>query len=98
MSYNTILFALVAGVLSFILIFSIDSINPILITNILLGAIVGILIDKKKPQVSYAKEIFGYCFLLDQAPKLCCHGFLRIFMYSAPLNQKKSYITFTEKD
>lgn len=44
-SYNAILFALVAGVLSFILM---DSINPILITNILLGAIVGILIDKKK--------------------------------------------------
>lgn len=48
MSYNAILFALVAGVLSFILIFATDSINPILITNILLGAIVGILIDKKK--------------------------------------------------
>lgn len=48
MSYNAILFASVAGILSFILIAAIDSIHPILITNILLGAIVGILTDKKK--------------------------------------------------
>ncbi|GGG26420.1 hypothetical protein GCM10007425_21270 [Lysinibacillus alkalisoli] len=48
MSYNAILFACVAGVLSFILMVAINSINPILLTNILLGAIVGTLIDQKK--------------------------------------------------
>ncbi|WP_166786838.1 hypothetical protein [Jeotgalibacillus salarius] len=48
MSLNAILFALVAGVLTFILMNSVDPVNPILITNILLGLIVGLLIDKKK--------------------------------------------------
>jgi|GEM_PF-4589459 len=48
MSYNAILFAVVAGVLTFILMNTLNPINPILITNILLGLIVGILIDRKK--------------------------------------------------
>ncbi|SOC15697.1 hypothetical protein SAMN05880501_108129 [Ureibacillus xyleni] len=45
MSYNALLFAAGAGILTFILINTINPINPILITNILLGLIVGILID-----------------------------------------------------
>lgn len=48
MSYNSILFAVVAGILTFILMSTLEAINPILITNILLGLIVGLLIDKKK--------------------------------------------------
>ena len=48
MSYNAILFAVVAGVLTFMLMNTLNPINPILITNILLGLIVGILIDRKK--------------------------------------------------
>lgn len=48
MSYNAILFAVVAGVLTFTLMNTLNPINPILITNILLGLIVGILIDRKK--------------------------------------------------
>ncbi|HWL23348.1 MAG TPA: hypothetical protein VNR38_06300 [Ureibacillus sp.] len=48
MSYNAILFAIVAGVLTFILMSTVEATNPILITNILLGIIVGLLIDKRK--------------------------------------------------
>jgi uncharacterized membrane protein len=48
MSNNAILFAVVAGVLTFILMVTMNTINPILITNILLGLIVGLLIDRKK--------------------------------------------------
>ncbi len=48
MSYNALLFATVAGVLTFILMNAHSPINPLLITNILLGLIVGIMLDKKK--------------------------------------------------
>ncbi|MFB1082520.1 hypothetical protein [Jeotgalibacillus sp. JSM ZJ347] len=48
MSLNAILFAFVAGILTFILINSVEPVNPILITNILLGLIAGLLIDKRK--------------------------------------------------
>lgn len=48
LSYNAILFAVIAGVLTFILMVSLEPVNPLLVTNILLGAIIGILIDKKK--------------------------------------------------
>ncbi|WP_202078856.1 hypothetical protein [Caldalkalibacillus salinus] len=49
MSSNAFLLGLVAGVLTFILMNALDSINPILITNILLGIIVGLLVDRQKP-------------------------------------------------
>jgi phosphate starvation-inducible membrane PsiE len=48
MSYNAILFAGIAGILTFILMNAMNPINPILITNILLGLIVGLLLDRKK--------------------------------------------------
>ncbi|GAA0440868.1 hypothetical protein GCM10008983_17450 [Lentibacillus halophilus] len=48
MSYNAFLFAIIAGVLTFILMNALHPINPIIITNILLGLIVGTLIDNKK--------------------------------------------------
>ncbi|GAF65780.1 hypothetical protein [Alkalihalobacillus trypoxylicola] len=46
MSLNAVLIAVVAGVLTFILS-SPDVLNPLIITNILLGLIVGKLIDQK---------------------------------------------------
>nr|WP_198044614.1 hypothetical protein [Lysinibacillus timonensis] len=46
MSNNAILFAVVAGVLTFIMDVR-EPLNPILITNILLGIIAGQLIDRK---------------------------------------------------
>lgn len=48
MSFNALLFAVIAGILTFILMNTIHPINPILITNILLGLIVGQLMDRKK--------------------------------------------------
>ncbi|WP_156809588.1 hypothetical protein [Gracilibacillus halophilus] len=48
MSYNAFLFAIIAGVLTFIFMSAHNPIDPILVTNILLGLIVGILIDKKQ--------------------------------------------------
>jgi len=48
MSYNALLFATIVGVLTFILMNALSPINPLLITNILLGLIAGIMIDKKK--------------------------------------------------
>ncbi|MBS4175551.1 hypothetical protein [Bacillus sp. FJAT-49736] len=46
MSYNAVLIAIVAGVFTYIIMST--PINPILITNILLGLIAGLLIDRKK--------------------------------------------------
>lgn len=48
MSFNGILFAVVAGFLTFIMGEPTNPINPFLITNILLGLIAGQLIDKRK--------------------------------------------------
>ena len=44
MSWNAILFAVIAGVLSFIFV---SGISVLMITNILLGLIAGKLLDKK---------------------------------------------------
>ncbi|WP_153732195.1 hypothetical protein [Sporosarcina obsidiansis] len=48
MSSNSVLFAIIAGILTFISMVSLEPISPLLVTNILLGAIIGLLIDKKK--------------------------------------------------
>ncbi|MFD2639042.1 hypothetical protein [Piscibacillus salipiscarius] len=47
MSYLTLLMGLVSGVLSWIFLMAYDPINPIIITNILLGLIVGLLFERR---------------------------------------------------
>lgn len=55
MSFNALLFAAVAGILTFIFIHSVPSVNPILLTNILLGFIAGLLVDRRKSRNLPAK-------------------------------------------
>ncbi|MET3683341.1 hypothetical protein ABID56_001436 [Alkalibacillus flavidus] len=49
MSYNTWLMALIGGVLTFVFA---GQVNPLIITNVLLGGIVGLLLDMKHEKSS----------------------------------------------
>jgi hypothetical protein len=48
MSVNALLFAVIAGILTFILMNTLNPMNPIVVTNILLGLIAGQLMERKK--------------------------------------------------